>query len=116
MFGAFRADPLGNQLLLEVCVHKRQLFFRERKQTVWQRLRAADARLLNAKVTEERVRCAIESRWARFGVVHQKLSNVIDGLWGSPRTKYLMPGMGLDLRKLELRVVRVHCHQFLACW
>eukprot|EP00955_Chlamydomonas_euryale_P098280 365130-Chlamydomonas_euryale.AAC.31 len=38
------------------------------------------------------------------------------GVWGTPFAEDLGPRMRLDLRELELGVVRVHCVDLLACW
>mmetsp|Transcript_13782 Transcript_13782/g.40813 ORF Transcript_13782/g.40813 Transcript_13782/m.40813 type:complete len:224 (+) Transcript_13782:903-1574(+) len=60
------------------------------------------------EVVEERVGAGRQRRRAPRGVVGEHRAHEVDGLRGRTRSEHLRPRMRLDLRELELAVVRVH--------
>ena len=60
------------------------------------------------ELVEECVRAGLEGRDPGGGRVLEEPGDEVDGLGGGARAEHLLPGVRLDLRELELRVVRVH--------
>mmetsp|Transcript_48194 Transcript_48194/g.124977 ORF Transcript_48194/g.124977 Transcript_48194/m.124977 type:complete len:276 (+) Transcript_48194:194-1021(+) len=113
---ALLLGPLGNELGLLVGVHDRHLLPGEREQVGRQRLGAADAGAGLAEQVEQAVHAALEARGARLGIIDQELRDVVNGLGRRLCPENLVPGMGLDLRELELRVVGIHRRELLTRW
>mmetsp|Transcript_6086 Transcript_6086/g.17155 ORF Transcript_6086/g.17155 Transcript_6086/m.17155 type:complete len:342 (+) Transcript_6086:192-1217(+) len=111
---ALLLGPLGNELGLLVGVHDRHLLPGEREQVGRQRLGAADAGVRIPEAVEEPVHAALQPRGACLGVVDQELRDIVDGFGRRLRAEDLVPGVRLDLGKLELRVVGVHRCELLA--
>mmetsp|Transcript_27146 Transcript_27146/g.68916 ORF Transcript_27146/g.68916 Transcript_27146/m.68916 type:complete len:393 (+) Transcript_27146:146-1324(+) len=106
--------PLWDELRAKLCVHECLLLLAEEHEAVRQRLGVADARVRVAEVVEERVGAALQTRRARLGIVDQEPGDEVDGLLGRAGAEDLVPRVRLDLRELELRVIRVHRHELLA--
>mmetsp|Transcript_15888 Transcript_15888/g.18402 ORF Transcript_15888/g.18402 Transcript_15888/m.18402 type:complete len:329 (-) Transcript_15888:80-1066(-) len=80
---------------------------------VRQRVAVGQLALLLPQLVEERVQQALHRLQALGRVVDQNLRNEVDGVGGRSRPEDLLPRVRLDLRELELGVVRVHGHDLL---
>mmetsp|Transcript_83043 Transcript_83043/g.199297 ORF Transcript_83043/g.199297 Transcript_83043/m.199297 type:complete len:296 (+) Transcript_83043:89-976(+) len=106
--------PRRDQLALQLSVHEGKLVLGKVEEVLRQGLGAADARVLISEVVKEGMSAALQARWSQLRVVDQQLGDVVHRIGRGPRAEDLVPGMRLDLRELELCVVRIHRHELFA--
>lgn len=99
--------PWGDQLRDVLRRRILNLLIREIEQGR-QRISIGQPRLLVSQLIEERVLERLNWCHTSLGVIHKQPVDQVDCISRGAWSKHLLPGMSLNLRELELAVVRVH--------